>query len=148
MKNLHMCLVTFLGMALFCLVVPSPSLAGVFDGSKPLYCALMDTVQCLPGGECQELEAEDVNLPDFLVMDFKKKMITTTKEGGIQRSSKIENRKLIDGKLIVQGAEDGVEGVRDGLGWSIAINESTGKMVLTGSGDDIGFVVFGACTPQ
>ena len=143
-----MCLIAFSGMALFSLVISPPSVAGVFDGSKPLYCALMDTVQCLPGGECQELEAEDVNLPDFLVMDFKKKMITTTKEGGIQRSSKIENRKLIDGKLIVQGAEDGVEGVRDGLGWSIAINESTGKMVLTGSGDDIGFVVFGACTPQ
>jgi len=148
MKKLHMRLVTFLGMALFCLVASSPSVAGVFDGSKPLYCALMDTVQCLPGGECQELEAEDVNLPDFLVIDFKKKTITTTKEGGMQRSSTIENRELIDGKLIVQGAEDGVEGVRDGLGWSIAINESTGKMVLTGSGDDIAFVVFGACTPQ
>jgi hypothetical protein len=108
----------------------------------------MDTVQCVPGGECTEIEPEEVNLPDFLVINFKKKIITATKEGGLQRTSPIENRKLIDGKLIVQGAEDGVEGVKDGLGWTIAINESTGKMVLTGSGDDVGFVFFGACTPQ
>ena len=37
---------------------------------------------------------------------------------------------------------------RDGHGWSIAISESTGKMVLTGSGDQVGLVIFGACTPQ
>ncbi len=37
---------------------------------------------------------------------------------------------------------------RDGLGWSIAISESTGKMVLTGCGDQFGLVIFGACTPQ
>ena len=148
MKKLHLCLIAFSVMGLFCLVTTSPVLAGVFDGSKPLYCALMDTVQCVPGGECTEIEPEEVNLPDFLAINFKKKRITATKEGGIQRSSKIENRKLIDGKLIVQGAEDGVEGVKDGLGWTIAINESTGKMVLTGSGDDVGFVFFGSCTPQ
>jgi len=148
MEKLYRGIAVFSIIAIFCLVMTSPVIAGVFDGSKPLYCALMDTVQCVPGGECTEIEPEEVNLPDFLAINFKKKRITATKEGGIQRSSKIENRKLIDGKLIVQGAEDGVEGVKDGLGWTIAINESTGKMVLTGSGDDVGFVFFGACTLQ
>ena len=94
------------------------------------------------------MSAESVNFPDFLNIDFKKKRITATKGGAIQRTSKIENRENVDGKLIVQGAEDGLEGVKDGLGWSIAINESNGKMVLTGSGDEVGFVVFGACTLQ
>jgi hypothetical protein len=138
-----------MNIALLCIVfIPFPVTAGVFDGSKTLYCALMDTLQCLPGGECQEVEAEEVNLPDFIVINFKDKIITTTKEGNNKRSSKIESKKLVDGKLILQGAEDGAEGVRDGLGWSIAINETTGKMVLTGSGDEVGFVFFGACTPQ
>ena len=50
--------------------------------------------------------------------------------------------------FIIQGAEDGAEGVKDGLGWSIAINETTGEMVIIGSGDDVGFVFFGACTLQ
>ena len=53
----------------------------------------------------------------------------------------------IDGKLILQGVEDGEEGVRDGLGWTMAISEDSGDMVLTGSGDQVGFVIFGACTP-
>ena len=38
--------------------------------------------------------------------------------------------------------------VRDGAGWSMAISEETGKMVLTESGDQVGFVVFGACIPR
>jgi len=49
---------------------------------------------------------------------------------------------------MVQGAEDGVEGLQDGVAWSFAINESTGKMVLTESGEGVGFVYIGACTPQ
>jgi hypothetical protein len=44
-------------------------------------------------------------------------------------------------------AEDGNKEVRDGTGWSIAISEETGKMVLTESGDQAAFVVFGACIP-
>ena len=138
-----------MSVAVLCTVlIPLSVTAGEFDGSKPLYCALMDAVQCFPGGECQEVEAEEVNLPSFIVIDFKKEKITTTKARGNKRTSKIENKKQVDGKLIVQGAEDGEEGVKDGLGWSIAINDTTGKMVLTGSGNDVGFVFFGACTPQ
>jgi hypothetical protein len=149
MKKVTINKLMLMSVALLCTVfIPLSVTAGEFDGSKPLYCALMDTVQCLPGGECQEIEAEEVNLPNFLVIDFKKEKITTTKARGNQRTSKIENKKQVDGKLIVQGAEDGAEGVKDGLGWSIAINDTTGKMVLTGSGDDVGFVFFGACTPQ
>lgn len=138
-----------MSVALLCTVfIPLSVSAGSFDGSEPLYCALMDAVQCMPGGECEEVEAEEVNLPSFIVIDFKKEEITTTKVRGNKRTSKIENKKQVDGKLILQGAEDGAEGVRDGLGWSIAINETTGKMVITGSGDEVGFVFFGACTPQ
>lgn len=53
----------------------------------------------------------------------------------------------VDGKLILQGAEDGLEGVRDGVGWTLVISEDTGKFVLTASGEEVAFVVFGACIP-
>ena len=149
MKKVIINKLMLMSTALLCVVfIPLSVTAGEFDGSKPLYCALMDAVQCLPGGECQELEAEEVNLPNFIVIDFKKEKITIPAVRGNKRTSKIENKKQVDGKLIVQGAEDGEEGVKDGLGWSIAINDTTGKMVLTGSGNDVGFVFFGACTPQ
>jgi len=59
----------------------------------------------------------------------------------------IEPSEVVDGRLILQGAEDGLEGVRDGIGWSLSIDETSGDMVLTGSGADVAFVIFGACTP-
>jgi hypothetical protein len=48
---------------------------------------------------------------------------------------------------ILQGAEDGYEKMRDGLGWTMAISESTGQVVPTASGDQLAFVVFGASIP-
>ena len=127
-------------------LIAFPSLAGDFDGSSPLICAVMDIVECQPGGKCQEVTAEDVGIPQFFKINFKEKKISATQSGGTTRSTEIENLEHIDGKLIIQGAEDGIEGVRDGLGWSMAIAEETGKTVLTASGDEVGFVVFGACT--
>ena len=53
----------------------------------------------------------------------------------------------IDGKLMLQGAEDGREGgTPDGIGWSMSVVENSGNMVLTASGDGVAFVIFGACT--
>ena len=123
-----------------------PALAGDFDGSKPLICAVMDLVECQPGGKCQQVAAEDVGIPHFLKINFKEKKISATHPDGSKKSTAIENFEKIDGKIIIQGAEDGIEGVRDGVGWSLAIAEETGKTVLTASGDEVGFVIFGACT--
>ena len=123
-----------------------PAVAGDFDGSKPLICAVVDLVECQPGGKCQQVTAEDVGIPQFLKINFKEKKISATQADGSQKTTKIENFEKIDGKLIIQGAEDGIEGVRDGVGWSLAIAEETGKTVLTASGDEVGFVIFGACT--
>ena len=65
----------------------------------------------------------------------------------MKRTSQIKQLEHIDGKLIIQGAEDGVEGVRDGVGFTLAISEESGEFVLSASGDAVAFVVFGACTP-
>jgi hypothetical protein len=51
------------------------------------------------------------------------------------------------GKLILQGADEGIEKVRDGLGWTAAVSEESGKFILTATGEDVAFVVFGACIP-
>ena len=66
--------------------------------------------------------------------------------GGVGRASKIDHVERVDGKLIVQGVEDGVKDVRDGIGYSIAISETTGDMVLSAAGDGVSFNAFGACT--
>jgi hypothetical protein len=133
-------------MVLIICIFSFPAVAGDFDGSNPLICAVMDVVECQPGGKCQQVTAEDVGIPYFLKINFKEKKISATQSDGNIRSTEIENLERIDGKLIIQGAEDGIEGVRDGVGWSLAISEETGKTVLTASGDEVGFVIFGACT--
>ena len=123
-----------------------PAAAGDFDGSKDLLCAVMDIIECVPGGKCQDVTAEEVGIPNFLRIDFKKQKLSATFADGRKNTSPIVNFEKIDGKLILQGAEDGVEGVRDGLGWSLAIDEDNGKMVLTASGEAVAFAMFGACT--
>lgn len=122
------------------------AMAGNFDGSKELICSIMDIVECAPGGKCQQVTAEEVGIPSFLKVNFKNKKISATHSDGSKRSTDIENFETIDGKVIIQGAEDGVEDIRDGVGWSLAIAEESGNMVLTASGDEVGFVIFGACT--
>ena len=139
--------VKIIGLMLMTICIFSfPAMAGDFDGSNQLICALMDLVECQPGGKCQQVAAEDVGIPHFLKINFKEKKISATHANGSKKSTDIENFEKIDGKIIIQGAEDGIEGVRDGVGWSLALDEETGKMVLTASGDQVGFVVFGACT--
>ena len=127
-------------------LISLPVFDGDFDGSKPLICALMDLVECQPGGKCQSVTAEELGLPQFFRINFQEKKISGTQASGNEKVTAIEHLEKVDGKLIIQGAEDGIEDVRDGVGWSLAIAEETGKLVLTASGDEVGFVVFGACT--
>jgi hypothetical protein len=108
----------------------------------------MDVVECLPGGNCQRVTHDSINLPKFVILNFKEKKISMPGDPKNRPPTAIERTESVDGKLILQGAEDGIEGVRDGLGWTVAISEQTGDMVLTASGEEVGFVVFGACTPQ
>lgn len=127
-------------------LLPLSAIAEDFDGSRTLLCSLNNAMECTAEAGCKTVTPDSIAAPDFLKIDFGKKTITGVSEGVSRRTTAVENKALIDGKLILHGAEDGVEGVRDGLGWSMSIMEDTGKMVLTGSGNDVGFVIFGACT--
>jgi hypothetical protein len=128
------------------LFVPVTVSAASFDGSQPLLCVLMKAMACTQTGGCAEFSAEDLNVQQFVTVDFAKKEMRGVVN--TERKSTIEHMKEVDGKLILQGAEDAIEGVRDGIGWTMAIMEDTGKAILTASGDDAGFVLFGACIPK
>ena len=136
----------FAFMLLFIAGIPLAALAGDFDGSKPLLCASMKVFECTAGEGCVEVLPEDINVPQFFRVDVKAGSISVTRADGVTKSTTIERTERVDGKLILQGAEDGVKGVRDGLGWTVTIMEDTGKIILTASGDDVAFIIFGACT--
>ena len=136
-------------IVLLVVFIPFSVMAGGFDGSGPLLFASQEVYECSFKNGCQEIEAEDINLPTFLVINFKKKTITAPPESGIKAVSKIERIERKDGMLFVQGAEDGYEGgIVDGVGWTLAIEEDNGKGVLTGAMPGAAFVSFGVCTPR
>ena len=142
MKRLVMIIFALLFVGVFSL----DSEAGDFDGTHPLICAVFDITECDRGKGCREVSAEEINLPRFLRINVGDKTIEGNTPGSEMRTTRIERVEEVDNKVIIQGAEQGREGVRDGFGWTIAIMEDTGDMVLTASGDLVGLVAFGACT--
>jgi hypothetical protein len=136
--------IPLLGLAACLATSPSLSaLAGAFDGSAPLLCALNEVMECTPGTDCRRILPEEAGAPDFFLVDVAAKSVQGL--GGEARTSTIRTVAEVDEKLILQGAEDGVEGVRDGLGWSAAIAQDSGRFVLSASGERVAFIVFGAC---
>ncbi|KPJ98636.1 MAG: hypothetical protein AMJ60_07575 [Desulfobacterales bacterium SG8_35] len=122
--------------------------AGSFDGSQNLLCAPQLVIECTPGGSCEQAMAANVNLPSFFQIDFSVKELAGVTESENKRTSKIKTMEFLDGKLFLQGADDGIENVRDGLAWSIAITQDTGRLVFSASGENEAFIIFGACTPR
>jgi len=141
MKRFH-----FLALPL-CLGAIQPAIAGMFDGSQSLLCASVEVAECDRNQGCQQFQPDETDFPQFLRIDFAEKKISTTPERADPRTTEIERMERVDGKLMIQGTEDGRADAHDGLGWTLSISEADGRMVLTGSAEHTGFVVFGACTP-
>lgn len=116
-----------------------------FDGSSVFTCASIEVMECLPGHGCKKVMADAVDIPRFIKVDLKNKQLTTGSVGD-KRTSTIERAEEVDGKMMLQGAEDGRKSDRDGVAWSMSVSKDKGDMVLTASGDGVAFVVFGACT--
>jgi len=124
-----------------CLLFIGPSFAGAadFDGSRALLCVPTDAIECEGAGECERTQVEDLNLPRFLTIDFKKKKLTGTVQGAeSENTSEIQNVEKLDTQTVLQG-------IQNGRGWSIVIDAATGDLSAAVAGDEISFVVFGVC---
>ena len=65
--------------------------AGDLDGSRNLLCAPTDLVECGGAGECQRLTAEELNMPQFFTVDFKKKQMSGKLENGEETTTATQN---------------------------------------------------------
>lgn len=135
---MHKLTAFWLGLCLS--LVPSTVLAAKYDGSVPLLCAAIEVLECAAGAECHGGDAESVNLPPFVKIDVPQKVLSTTEAAAEQRTTPIRHVEHLDGQLILQGGESR-------RAWSLIIAEGTGKLTATITDDQIGFVIFGACTP-
>ena len=84
---------------------------------------------------------------NFSRFDFEKKSVRPAGKSEGDRSSAIKRMERMGGKLILQGADEGIQDVRDSVGWTATISEETGRFVLTASGNEEAFIVYGACLP-
>lgn len=127
------------------LAAPIGAGAANFDGKSPVLCATLEAVQCAkPAGNthvCARGPASGLNLPQFVKLDFAKKQVTATRESGNDKTSAIANVAHANGHMILQGVDSG-----SGRGWSLVLEEDTGRMTASAVGDEEGMLIFGACT--
>jgi hypothetical protein len=111
-----------------------PASAGDFDGSKLLICAPVEAMDCAAGDGCEKNSPDDVGAPAFIRIDVGKKAVI-----GPKRTSPIQFLEKTDQQLVLQGTELG-------YGWTVVLDQESGKMSITLASRDGVFVLFGACT--
>jgi hypothetical protein len=129
---------TLLGAALFAaaqLGAAERALAGAYDGSRPLSCAVGTVVECDLLGHCEKQQPDGENLPKSFRIDVAGKTVTSSAD----RTSPLKLVSRVDGELILQGGENG-------RGWSATIDEETGRMAVAVVEDDYTFSLFGTCS--
>ncbi len=109
------------------------------DGKRDVVCAVMDVVACLEEDSCLQGRASSFDLPEFIILDAKAKVIRPAYEGGEKAVSPVKNVERNGTHLILQGVENG-------RGWDIAIDTESGKMRAAAVGDAVSFLAFGSCT--
>ena len=127
---------SFMGL----MIAPVSLYAADFDGSEAMLCASLNILECVDGRDCDMVAAEDVDAPQFITVDLKNKELKLDPSGQPQ-STQLRNRESLNGRLVLQGV-----GVETGLGWTFSVDEETGRFVVSSSGDEVAFIIFGACT--
>src|SRR5574341_127407 len=98
MKKIKLTVLTFL----FAYLVSNFSHAGDFDGSKPLLFSVKTVLECSPNGESHMVTTEELEMPQFLIVDCKKMTISPFPPIPGRRDGVIKRLERIDGKLILQ----------------------------------------------
>lgn len=112
--------------------------AGDFDGSHPFLCAPIEITSCSADEGCESETAESINLPQFLTVDLDQKAITGRRPGGELLSTAILTRHQDQGRLVLQGTENG-------LSWTMSVEENEGRMTIVAAGDRLAIMAFGSC---
>jgi hypothetical protein len=131
-----------------CLAVAAGPALAADKGVKPntLICAISNYYECTFEKGCQETSAEEINAPRFFKIMLDKKSVSPLGQSPLNQSeSKIGSMIKVEDMIILQGVEAGDSKRPDGVGWTASISIETGKIVLTASGMETGFVGTGAC---
>ncbi len=116
-----------------------PVYAATIDTSQRVICSSIRTAECGLSSDCIVGLASDINVPQFFFIDLANKKVEATRPDGSELDTSFTMTANDGEPIILQGAENG-------RGWSATIDRETGGLVVTVSGSDVAFAVFGACT--
>lgn len=121
--------------------LPAVTQADNLAGADRFLCASSRVVRCYSVGDCDSGPPWEWNMPSFIQVDLKKKMLSTPAASAEQRRSPLTHVQREAGQIIVQGTENG-------RALSMVIAEETGLASSAIALDGITVTVFGACTPS
>jgi hypothetical protein len=119
-------------------VAGSANAASLADSDGTLICAVVDLASCGPGEGCTRETSESINAPQLLTVDRKAHVITAQRPDGALLSSNIDRATQEQGLLVL-------DGVQNGLSWTMTIAGGSGHMSLSAIGDSEAYTVFGSC---
>ena len=117
---------------------PAESTGPVIDGKSTLICSVNNVTACPDSGRCLQGQAAAFDMPEFIAVDFVGKEVRTTKGSGDKAVSVIKNQESSRNQILLQGVENG-------HGWTMAIDTTHGRMTTSTTGEDVSYILFGAC---
>ena len=121
-------------------LLSAPLFADDLHGTDTLLCSAVEATVCDVDGECVSGPPWDWDVPQFLEIDLKKKLIATTAASGENRNTPIRNQERADGVIVLQG-------VQQGRAFSFVINVTTGIASVAIATGNLTVSIFAACTP-
>lgn len=128
-----------LAIATAMLAITTSASAENVQGVDKMICAASQAQICLETGQCYAATPWELAVPDFILVDTKKRTVSTTEASGANRSTEFTHLKREDGMISLQGVEGG-------RAFSFVIEELTGRLTAAIARDGLTVTVFGACT--
>jgi len=115
------------------------ALAEDVSGSERLLCSSSQAMICFETGECFNAQPWELDVPQFVLVDLRKNLLSTTGVAEERRSTPIASVTREEGTVFLQGIERR-------RAFSIVIEESLGTFNAAVARDGVTVSVFGACT--
>lgn len=128
-----------LTMAFAGILISGLAFADDIRGVDEIICAATQVQICIENDTCYAATPAELDVPNFVVINTKKKTIATTEASDLNRSTSFTSVVKDGGLIYLQG----IEGRR---AFSFVIDEATGMMTVAVSRDGLAVSVFGACT--
>jgi hypothetical protein len=126
-----------LGVFGLCLTAYTADAEGKYDGPVPFVCVPTAVAECVADGDCRPGTAQSENLPDFFKVDIRAKTVRAEDKGRISQIKRIDRDP---GEIILYGSEAK-------RSWVMIIQEKTGRMSASVTGDGASYAIFGVCPP-